>query len=77
MVVGGFPKLEGAGRCAEAICVPGCPRLVRSSTSTRSMLEALDQFAPGVLPIDVEAALLIEVEALSEGIDRSIAVAVR
>ena len=40
------------------------------------MLGALDHLAPGVLPMDVEAALLIEVEALAEGIDRSIAVVV-
>ena len=37
------------------------------------MLRALDHMAPGVLPVNVEAALLIEVEALTEGIDRSIA----
>ena len=40
------------------------------------MLRALDHMAPGVLPTDVEAALLIEVEALEEGIDRAIAVVV-
>ena len=53
------------------------PGLVACEFIDAGMLRALDHMAPGVLPVDVEAALLIEVEALEEGIDRAIAVVVQ
>ena len=53
------------------------PGLVACEFIDEAMLRALDHMAPGVLPMDVEAALLIEVEALEEGIDRAIAVVVQ
>ena len=76
VVVAGFPKLEQAGACAERL-VLDAPGLVACEFIDKSMIDALDHLAPGVLPSNVEAALLIEVEALAEGIDRSIAVAVQ
>ena len=78
VVVAGFPLLEQCGACAERMVLEA-PGLVACEFIDEAMLRALDHMAPGVLPMDVEAALLIEVEALTEGIDRSIAgvVAVR
>jgi glycolate oxidase subunit GlcD len=73
VVVAGFPHLEQAGACAERMVLEA-PGLVACEFIDEGMLRALDHMAPGVLPTDVEAALLIEVEALEEGIDRAIAV---
>jgi glycolate oxidase len=76
VVVAGFPQLEQAGACAERLVLEA-PGLVACEFIDEKMLRALDHLAPGVLPMNVEAALLIEVEALAEGIDRAIAVTVR
>jgi glycolate oxidase len=76
VVVAGFPQLEQAGECAERMVLEA-PGLVACEFIDAGMLAALDHLAPGVLPTNVEAALLIEVEALEEGIDRSIATVVR
>jgi FAD/FMN-containing dehydrogenase len=75
VVVAGFERLEQAGACAERMVLEA-PGLVACEFIDDAMLRALDHMAPGVLPVNVEAALLIEVEALSEGIDRAIAVVV-
>ena len=72
VVVAGFPLLEQCGACAERMVLE-VPGLVACEFIDEAMLRALDHMAPGVLPMNVEAALLIEVEALTEGIDRSIA----
>ena len=53
------------------------PGLVACEFIDEGMLRALDHMAPGVLPTNVEAALLIEVEALEEGIDRALGVVVQ
>ena len=71
VVVSGFERLEQAGACAERMVLE-VPGLVACEFIDDAMLRALDHLAPGVLPVDVEAALLIEVEALEEGIDRAI-----
>jgi glycolate oxidase len=76
VVVAGFPLLEQCGACAERMVLE-VPGLVACEFIDAGMLRALDHMAPGVLPVDVEAALLIEVEALEEGIDRAIAVVVQ
>jgi len=76
VVVAGFPQLEQAGACAERMVLEA-PGLVACEFIDAGMLAALDHLAPGVLPVNVEAALLIEVEALEEGIDRSIGTIVR
>jgi glycolate oxidase len=76
VVVAGFPLLEQAGACAERM-VLDAPGLVACEFIDAGMLAALDHLAPGVLPTNVEAALLIEVEALEEGIDRAIGAVVR
>ncbi len=73
VVVAGFERLEQCGACAERMVLEA-PGLVACEFIDEGMLRALDHMAPGVLPMDVEAALLIEVEALEEGIDRAIAV---
>ena len=73
VVVAGFERLEQCGACAERMVLEA-PGLVACEFIDEGMLRALDHLAPGVLPMDVEAALLIEVEALEEGIDRAIAV---
>jgi FAD/FMN-containing dehydrogenase len=75
VVVAGFERLEQAGACAERMVLEA-PGLVACEFIDDAMLRALDHLAPGVLPVNVEAALLIEVEALREGIDRAIAVVV-
>jgi glycolate oxidase len=72
VVVSGFERLEQAGACAERMVLE-VPGLVACEFIDVAMLRALDHMAPGVLPVNVEAALLIEVEALEEGIDRAIA----
>ena len=76
VVVAGFPLLEQCGACAERMVLEA-PGLVACEFIDAGMLRALDHMAPGVLPTGVEAALLIEVEALEEGIDRAIAVIVQ
>jgi FAD/FMN-containing dehydrogenase len=76
VVVAGFERLEQAGACAERMVLEA-PGLVACEFIDDAMLRALDHLAPGVLPVNVEAALLIEVEALREGIDRAIAVVVQ
>jgi glycolate oxidase subunit GlcD len=76
VVVAGFELLEQAGACAERMVLEA-PGLVACEFIDDAMLRALDHMAPGVLPVNVEAALLIEVEALEEGIDRAIAVVVQ
>jgi glycolate oxidase subunit GlcD len=76
VVVAGFERLEQAGACAERMVLEA-PGLVACEFIDDAMLRALDHLAPGVLPVNVEAALLIEVEALREGIDRAIAIVVR
>jgi glycolate oxidase len=76
VVVAGFPLLEQCGACAERMVLEA-PGLVACEFIDAGMLRALDHMAPGVLPVGVEAALLIEVEALEEGIDRAIAVIVQ
>jgi glycolate oxidase len=76
VVVAGFPLLEQCGTCAERMVLEA-PGLVACEFIDAGMLRALDHLAPGVLPVGVEAALLIEVEALDEGIDRAIAVIVQ
>ena len=68
-------SLEQAGACAERMVLE-VPGLVACEFIDEAMLRALDHLAPGVLPMNVEAALLIEVEALEEGIDRALAVVV-
>ncbi len=70
VVVAGFEILEQAGACAERMVLE-VPGLVACEFIDEGMLRALDHMAPGVLPMNVEAALLIEVEALEEGIDRA------
>ena len=75
VVVAGFERLEQAGACAERLVLEA-PGLVACEFIDDAMLRALDHMAPGVLPVNVEAALLIEVEALNEAIDRAIAVVV-
>ena len=72
VVVAGFEILEQAGACAERMVLE-VPGLVACEFIDEGMLRALDHMAPGVLPTNVEAALLIEVEALEEGIDRALA----
>jgi glycolate oxidase len=76
VVVSGFELLEQAGACAERMVLE-VPGLVACEFIDDAMLRALDHMAPGVLPVNVEAALLIEVEALEEGIDRAIAAVVQ
>ena len=76
VVVAGFERLEQCGACAERMVLEA-PGLVACEFIDEGMLRALDHMAPGVLPMDVEAALLIEVEALEEGIDRAIATVMR
>jgi glycolate oxidase len=76
VVVAGFQRLEQCGACAERMVLEA-PGLVACEFIDDAMLRALDHLAPGVLPVDVEAALLIEVEALDEGIDRAVATVVR
>jgi glycolate oxidase len=76
VVVAGFPLLEQCGTCAERMVLEA-PGLVACEFIDEGMLRALDHLAPGVLPVGVEAALLIEAEALDEGIDRAIAVIVQ
>jgi glycolate oxidase len=76
VVVAGFQRLEQCGACAERMVLEA-PGLVACEFIDDAMLRALDHLAPGVLPVDVEAALLIEVEALNEGIDRAVATVVR
>lgn len=76
VVVAGFPRLEQCGACAERMVLE-VPGLVACEFIDEGMLRALDRMAPGVLPMDVEAALLIEVEALDEGIDRALGVVVQ
>ena len=73
VVVAGFPQLEQCGACAERMVLE-VPGLVACEFIDEGMSQALEHLAPGVLPTGVEAALLIEVEALDEGIDRAIAV---
>jgi glycolate oxidase len=76
VVVTGFELLEQAGACAERMVLE-VPGLVACEFIDDAMLRALDHMAPGILPVNVEAALLIEVEALEEGIDRAIAAVVQ
>ena len=76
VVVAGFERLEQAGACAERMVLEA-PGLVACEFIDEGMLRALDHMAPGVLPTDVEAALLIEVEAIEEGIDRALGVVVQ
>ena len=76
VVVSGFPLLEQAGACAERMVLE-VEGLVACEFIDDAMLRALDHLAPGVLPVGVEAALLIEVEALEQGIDRAIAAVVQ
>ena len=76
VVVAGFEILEQAGACAERMVLE-VPGLVACEFIDEGMLRALDHMAPGVLPTNVEAALLIEVEALEEGIDRALGVVVQ
>ncbi len=76
VVVAGFPRLEQCGECAERMILEA-PGLVACEFIDDAMSRALDHLAPGVLPVGVEAALLIEVEALEEGIDRAITTVVR
>ena len=76
VVVAGFPLLEQCGACAERMVLEA-PGLVACEFIDEAMLLALDHLAPGVLPMNVEAALLIEVEALGEGIEHALATVVR
>jgi glycolate oxidase len=76
VVVAGFPRLEECGACAERMVLE-VPGLVACEFIDEAMLRALDHMAPGMLPMDVEAVLLIEVEAIEEGIDRAMAAVVQ
>jgi glycolate oxidase len=68
MVICGFAQLEAAGAVAEAIVRAGLPAAALEYID-EMMLGLLDQVAPGMLPSGVEAALIVEVETLSESLD--------
>ena len=67
MIVGGFERLEGAGAAAEAIVRAGLPAAALEYVD-KTMLDLLAEFAPGLLPSGVEAALIVEVETLVESL---------
>ena len=71
MVIAAFPGLAQAGAAAERL-VLDAPGLVACEFIDRHMLDALAESAPGSLPGGVDAVLIIEVEALREGIDEAI-----
>ena len=76
MVVAAFPSLGQAGAAAERLVLES-PGLVACEFIDRHMLDALGESAPGSLPSGVDAVLIIEVEALSEGIDDAVGTARR
>ena len=71
MVVAAFSSLAETGRAAERLVLE-TPGLVACEFIDRHMLEALAESSPGSLPADAHAVLIIEVEALVEGIDAAL-----
>jgi glycolate oxidase len=72
MVVCGFAQLESAGAAAEAIVRAGLPAAALEYID-KTMLDLLAQVSPGLLPSGVEAALVVEVETLTESLDDALA----
>jgi glycolate oxidase len=72
MVVCGFPRLESAGAVAEAIVRAGLPASALEYID-ETMLGVISAMSPGLLPSGVEAALIVEVETLSETLEDSLA----
>jgi glycolate oxidase len=68
MIVCGFPALEHAGAAAEAIVRSGLPAAALEYLE-RSMLDVIGRLAPGLFPPAGEAALVVEVETLSESLE--------
>jgi glycolate oxidase subunit GlcD len=68
MVVSGFPELESAGAVAQAIVRAGLPASALEYIDA-TMLGVISQMSPDILPSGVEAALIVEVETLSESLD--------
>ncbi|HEY1479867.1 MAG TPA: FAD-linked oxidase C-terminal domain-containing protein [Gaiellales bacterium] len=71
MVVCGFAELEGAGAAAEAIIRAGVPAAALEYVE-RSMLDVIEHLAPGLYPAAGEAALVVEVESLADGLDEAL-----